>query len=189
MRLKMFSDFSTEGQTQHFKFWPCKKSFRTLPEQVIGFSIFLLVSLGAGLINIWMMKGITDSPWYQNLIQAPWAIDSWTQSSIWWGYHLAMATSIGLLWRAHSLKTLKLETGLFLASLILESIGLLSFFFIHETLISLIFFLLLFCSILLAVLLFWKKEPLSSQIMIAPFFWIFYIVGINMAICILNPKV
>lgn len=189
MRSKMFSDFSPKRQAPYFKFWPCKNSFRSFPEQLIGFSIFLLLSLGACLINIWMMKKATDLPWYQNLIQAPWALGLWIQPSIWWGYHLSIASSIGLLWRSHSLKTLKLETGLFIASLILESVGFYCFSFMNETLISLIFFLLLFCSILLSILLFWKKEPISSPILTPPFFWILYIVGINMAICILNPKV
>ena len=185
----MISEFPREGFSQYLRFCPCKKSHRTFPEQLIGFFIFLAVSLFFSRMNYWIVAETAKSAWYQSLIQAPWALHSWMQSLPWLSYHSILAVSIWILWRSYSLRALKLETGLFFASLFFEGISTVGFFSYHETLISLIFFLLLFCNILLSALLFWKKEPLSGQLMLLPFFWIFYIMGINMAICILNPKV
>lgn len=185
----MISDLSPPSLFPFLRFWPCKKSHRTLPEQLIGLSIFLLVSLGFSFLNAWVVAKTEGGMWYQNLVQPPWAFDAWPKTWLWGCYHAVLAGAIWTLWRSRSLRTLKPETALFASGLILESISALSFFGVHETLVSLIFALLLFCNTLLSALLFWKKEPLSGQLMLLAFFWIFYYMGINMAICILNPKV
>jgi len=91
------------------------------------------------------------------------------------------------LWRRFSLRTLKLELSLFFAQFALLIAWVLSFFVLQETLLSLVGLLLLLSSTLISCLLFWKKERMASQLLIPPFLWTFYLMGINMMICILNP--
>ena len=62
-----------------------------------------------------------------------------------------------------------------------------SFFLLQETLLALVALLLLWSCHLLSALLFWKKEKTAGILLILPFLWIFYMMCVNMAICVSNP--
>lgn len=164
-----------------------KASHRTFAEQVVGFFIFLLASSGFQLLNHWFISFSYQGEWYHQLIQVPWALKDWPFTPFWSVYHFLLAMSMWVLWRRFSLRLLKLEVFVFFVQLTLQSIWSLSFFVFQETLLALFCLLLLLCNTLLSALLFWKKDRLSGQILIPSFLWIFYIMGINMAICISNP--
>lgn len=133
-------------------------SHRTRAEQVVGLGLYLLLSLGAFLMS---KIGIL--------------------------YFLFLSLSMWTLWRRHSLRVLKLELSVFLSQFLFQAAWSLSYFAMHETLLSLVILLLLWCNTLLAALLFWKKEPLSGLLLLFPLIWIFYLVAQNMVTCISNP--
>ena len=164
-----------------------KPTYRTIPEQILGFLIFLSVSFSLFFLTQWIISSGQASPWYQQLIQAPWAIQTWGTSLIWGGYHILMPLSIWMVWRRFSFFTLKLELSIFLAQCVFQTLWTLSFFFFHEPLLSLFALMFLLCNTLLCILLFRKKERTSYKLLLLPFLWIFYIVGVNMAICVVNP--
>ncbi|HSX26641.1 MAG TPA: tryptophan-rich sensory protein [Chlamydiales bacterium] len=147
-----------------------KPSHRTRPEQIVGLGIFLLISLGFELLNAKLIFPAEKS-----------------SGSIWTIYFVALSLSIWTLWRRHSLRTLKLEISLFSSQFLFQIAWSLSFYLLQETLLALVALLLLWCNHLMAALLFWKKEKISGQILLIPFLWIFYIMGLNMVICISNP--
>lgn len=137
-----------------------RPSHRTLAEQIVGLSIYLLICIGLeALLNF------KDQLWGTL-------------------YYLALALSMWTLWRRYSLRVLKLELSTFVAQLILQIAWSLSY---QEKLLSLVALLLLWCSTLLAALLFWKKGRLSGGILLFPLVWIFYHAGLNMITCISNP--
>ena len=165
-----------------------KPSHRTVAEQTVGCFILLLLSLGVELLNCWIVPFSIPSTWFSALTQAPWAIASWPPyQPLWIGYHLLVSIAMWTLWRRFSLRTLQLELSLFLAQFALLAAWSLSFFFFRETLLALVLLLLLLCETLLSALLFWKKDKLSGQLLVLPLVWVFYIMGINIVICILNP--
>lgn len=164
-----------------------KPSHRTRPEQIVGFSIFLLVSFSFELLNRWIVSFSFYSDWYRSLTLAPWAFKSWPYTPLWAGYHLLLGLAMWTLWRRFSLRTLKLELSIFLAQFVFQTAWCSSFFLLQETLLALVGLILLLCNTILLALLFWKKEKLSGQLLIPPFFWVFYMMGINMAVCISNP--
>lgn len=168
---------------------PCffKPSHRTRPEQVVGLSMFLLVSLATEALLRWILSFTFPGPWFLALDQAPWAMKNWPASSLWTGYHILLSLAMWTLWRRYSLRKLKLELSLFITQFALQTFWTLSFFLLQETLLALIALLLLLSNTLLSSLLFWKKERLSGQLLILPLVWIFYLMGINMVICISNP--
>lgn len=167
--------------------WLLRPSHRTRPEQIVGFFIFILISLGSELLNRWLVPFSIHTAWYRGLVQVPWAVESWPLTPFWMCHHFLIAASMWTLWRRFSLRVLKLELSVFLSQFAFQAAWFFSFFFFQQTLLALVALLLLFCNILLASLLFWKKERLSGQILILPLLWVFYMVGINMAICISNP--
>jgi len=140
-----------------------RPSHRTRPEQLVGLGIYLLISLGFELVG-----GLTTGV-FGTLCSFCLAFAMWT------------------LWRRYSLRVLKLELSLFLAQFVFQIAWSVSHFFLHETLLALVALLLLWCNVLLATLLFWKKERLSGWLLLFPLVWIFYLVGVNMITCISNP--
>ena len=164
-----------------------KPSYRTKPEQAVGLAIFLTLSFGLFLFNQWMTSFSLSSHWYQALAQAPWVLSSWPKTPLWIGYHILVPLSIWTLWRRSSFFTLKLERSIFLAQLAFQSLWSLSFFFLQETLLALSALLLLCFNTLLCILLFRKKEKAVKILLIPSLMWVFYVMGINMVICVFNP--
>ncbi len=140
-------------------------SHRTLPEQCVGLGIFLLISLGFELLS-GMMKP------FSGLIIA-----------LCTAYFISLAFSMWTLWRRNSLRVLKLELSIFLSQFAFQVAWGFSFFFLQQMLLALAALLLLWCNTLLTSLLFWKKERLSGGFLLFPLLWIFYLVGLNMVIC------
>lgn len=143
-----------------------RPSHRTRPEQLVGLGIYLLVCLAFEFLS-----GLAShySPILGTL------------------YFISLALSMWSLWRRYSLRVLKLELSIFLAQFLFQMAWTFSFFVLQETLLALVALLLLWCNTLLATLLFWKKEPFSGWLLLFPIFWIFYLVGLNMVLCISNP--
>jgi len=133
-------------------------SHRTKGEQGVGFGIFLALSLGI-----------------ETLASLP------SSSYGIWG--LSLALSIWSLWRRYSLRVIKLELSVFLSQFIFQIASSVTFFLFNQILLTLVSLLLLWCSTLLTALLFWKKERLSSLLLFLPLLWVFYLVGLNMVIC------
>lgn len=167
--------------------WWLKPTYRTLPEQIVGLSIFLSVSFAIFLFNKWMGSFGLPSNWSNALVKTPWVIHNWTDTHIWACYHILVPLSIWMLWRRFSFYTLKPEISIFLTQLGFQILWGVSFFFFQESLLSLFALLFLLCNTLLCVLLFRKKEKGARLLLIPTFFWVFYIMGINMTICVLNP--
>jgi tryptophan-rich sensory protein len=164
-----------------------KPTYRTLPEQIVGLAIFLTVSFSIFLFTQWMASFGLPNHWYKDLIQAPWIIQNWPDTPLWVGYHLLMPLSIWMLWRRFSFFTLKLEISIFLMQFAFQCLWGISFFIFKESLLSLFALLFLLCNTLLCVLLYRKKEKAARFLLIPSFLWVFYMMGVNMAICVLNP--
>ncbi len=173
-----------QAQQKTYPLW-FKPSHRTWPEQAVGAAIFLFVSLTAIWLSGWQLS--LQNEWAENIVATHWSFLGATSESVWTLYHLLFAFAIWLLWRRYSLTTLKLEVAVFLFQLVLQAGWVLLFFSFREALLALTALLFLCSTTLLAALLFWKKDRFSGQALILPFFWILYVMGVNMAICISNP--
>jgi benzodiazapine receptor len=167
-------------------FW-FKPSHRSSPEQIVGAALFLLISLSFQGLSGWLMRLSLETEWAKELFSGHASFLRATSNPAWTFYHLLTAFAIWNLWRCNSLKGLKLEAILFLLQFVLGVGWVLSLFVFHESLLALALLLFLCSNTLLAALLYWKKERFSGQALVPSFVWIFYVMGINMAICISNP--
>lgn len=140
-----------------------KPSHRTRPEQLVGLGIYLLICIGFELLG-GLTTGVPGTLCF-----------------------LSLGFAIWTLWRRNSLRVLKLELSVFFSQFAFQIAWSFSHFFLHETLLALVALLLLWCNLLLATLLFWKKERLSGWLLFYPLTWVFYLVGVNMIKCISNP--
>ncbi len=164
-----------------------RPSHRILSEQWVGFGIFLLICACFEWLNGWLIQLSLFDSWFRSLLQTPWTLTDRGYAAAWTVYYFILALSIWSLWRRYSLRVLKLEFSVFFAQLIFQLAWTTSFFILHETLVALAALVLLWCNNLLAALLFWKKERVSGQLLLIPFIWMFYVMGLNMVICISNP--
>ncbi|OGN55338.1 MAG: hypothetical protein A3D96_03565 [Chlamydiae bacterium RIFCSPHIGHO2_12_FULL_44_59] len=131
-------------------------SHRTLGEQLVGFSIYLTLSLSIGLLFP------LASSFYDLLASMVLGLSMWS------------------LWRVYSLKRLKVELSIFFAQFSLQVIWNMSNHVFAQELLALVSLLLLWSNMIMVTLLFWKKQKLSGVLLLYPIFWIFYLVGVNM---------
>jgi len=153
-----------------------RSSHRTIPEQFVGLAILFGTSAMIQSVTAWTKYGSSH-----NLLPDRVYVFCTTANFF--------LLSIGMwsLWRRYSLRILKLEFSLYLAQFVFQIGWSISFFLMHEILLSLVLLLLLWCNTLLAGILFWKKEKLAGQFFLLPFFWIFTLITLNMSLCVTTP--
>ena len=164
---------------------PWKASHRSLSEQLAGLGIIGLSCLAFAFFGGYLFQ--LHSDWYSTLHHAPWSIPTSWYSPLITIVHFCLALSFWTLWRRHSLRTLTIEFSLFLGLFFLESTWTLSLFSIQQTLLSLIALLLWMVDAMVLTALFWKKEKTAGQFLLPFLFWLFYLVSVNMVLCITNP--
>lgn len=164
-----------------------KPSYRTISEQILGFVIFFALSVFSSVFHMWIVKTGLKSPWYQLLNKAPWIIDSWAEHFFWPIFYFIPSVTTWLIWRRISFFKIKLETSLYLGVLGFQLLWVFSFFWLKLPLLSL--FALLFNLICLTLqgLVLQKNEPKTKLLLILSLGWVFYMTGINMTFCVINP--
>src|SRR3989344_6279821 len=164
---------------------PWKASHRSLSEQLAGFGIIGLSCLAFAFLGGYLFQ--LREQWYLALHHAPWSIPVSWHSPLETLVHLSLTLSFWTLWRRHSLRTLKLELSLFLGLFLLESTWTLSLFGIQQTLLAIIALLLWMVDAMALSALCWKKEKTAGQLLLPVLLWLFYLVSVNMVLCIANP--
>ncbi len=164
-----------------------RQSHRTWPEQGVGAGIILLASFAFEWLTRWLIHLSSDTEWARHLFSTHWTFSAAIFHPAWTVYHFLAAFAMWNLWRRYSLKVLQLELAVFLLQLVLQAGWALSFFVFHEPLLALAALLFLCSNTILAALLYWKKEKFSGQALIPTSIWVFFVMGVNMAICISNP--
>jgi len=140
-----------------------RKSHRTLPEQIVGLGIYLLISIA-----------------FQFLCPI-------SANAYGFLYGSLLGASMWALWRVYSLRVLKLELSIFLAQFFFQTFLYVSSFALEQDLLALVALLMLWSNAMLAILLFWKKEKLSGLLLVFPVAWIFYLTCLSMLACMSIP--
>ncbi len=169
-------------QLEDYGYQWIRSSHRSIPEQLVGLGIYLIMSFGFYLLHGWFIAFSTGSLWVAKSI--PFLPEgNGLASPLMTLYFIFLSLSMWVLWRRTSLKRLKLELSLFLSLLSLMALWSFSFFVLQESLLGLVSVLLASCTIVLTAILFWKKERLASLLLSIPFFWVFYLSSLTMYVC------
>jgi len=174
------------SKTNSCSFFRLQPSHRPWAEQTVGAFIFFLVSSISGWLFKWPIYFFPQLEWLPHTISVHWAFMITTSSFAWIMYNTCATIAIWNLWRRYLIKSLKLELSVFLLQFPLLFAWSVSFFAFHEPLIALLALLFLCSNAILSIILFWKKDSFSGQILILNCLWTFYIVALNMKICIFN---
>ena len=101
--------------------------------------------------------------------------------------HTTLTISFWLLWKAESLRRLKLEFCLFLTVFAFEASWFFSFYSLHQKLLALGVILIWMTNLLILTALFWKKDKIAGLSLSIVLFWTFYLLSTNIMLCITNP--
>jgi len=165
-----------------------KPSERTLGEQLVGFSIFLTLNLGWGLLNSWITEFSKQGEWPHEIIKSTWVPSGWLFIAIWILFYLSQTVSIWSLWRLNFFRTMKLELSLYSSQFVLQILWFISFFWWQEISLALVILLMQFIATMMSFGVFWKREKVSGILMILPLASVIFILILNMAICILRTE-
>lgn len=156
-----------------------KNSRRTFSEQIAGFLIFILLTLPLQIFSV-QLSHFASSPFWLSRFSLNSFSFAVTSSIL----SLLCAAGAYLLWRAYSFKHLKLEMSLYFLAISFHTLWYTFFFYLEQPLLALITLLLLFCTLLVLSLVFWKKEKAGGILATPYLFWIFYTICQNMLFCI-----
>lgn len=156
------------------------KSHRSQKEQIVGLILFILIYVFLLVLN----HALMNDPNLKSLAQKlPSGFNEWGFIPIWVTIYAFSIIGIWGLWRKCSLRTLKLEISLLLASLFLNFSWYLLFFLFSEVFLALVDLLLLSCTLLLTIIVFWKKETLSAILFLPFLLWVLFMGSMNMLLC------
>ncbi|PIS00482.1 MAG: hypothetical protein COT84_07390 [Chlamydiae bacterium CG10_big_fil_rev_8_21_14_0_10_35_9] len=157
----------------NFKFF-WAKSKRTLPEQLIGFFLFLTTIITVMLINAWITK---HAHWEKPLILERFLNPALT------GIYTLISLSFWTLWRKFSFKLLKMECAFLGASLVLNVAWHIMFLYFNEPFLGLIINLMMFATSILSFYIFWRKDRIAAIIFLPYVIFSGILTSFNMFYC------
>lgn len=147
--------------------------------------VSLMMPLGLGtLAGIFMATALPE--WYANLNQPSFNPPNWIFGPVWSTLYILMGFSLFLIWDVDASKERNLAIYIFLLQLVLN-IGW-SFIFFNFNMIglALVDIILLWISIVIMLVLFYRIKPLASAINIPYLLWVTFAAILNTSFYFLN---
>lgn len=149
-------------------------------------ALFVLVCFGiAGLGSIATASSIGQ--WYAELRKPAWTPPGWIFGPVWTALYAAMAVAAWLVWVRVGWPAAKGALGLFALQLILNAGWSWLFFGLRNPGAAAIEIVVLWVSILLTLLAFWRAAPPAGWLMVPYLAWVTFATALNIAIWKLNP--
>lgn len=125
--------------------------------------------------------------WYKTLNKPFFSPPNWIFGPVWTTLYLMMGISAGLIW-LKGLKSKKVKKALsyFLIQLFLNFTWSIIFFSLHQPLLAFINIVLLWLSILMIMIKFYRIFKPSAYLLIPYILWVSFAAVLNLAIVILN---
>lgn len=161
-----------------------RATFRSRSEQGLGLLLLLLLSLSMYQIHNLLIQFSWLSLWNRHILPSSWALAEPAYPYCRFLYFTLNALAAWSVWRRFSLKEIAVEFSVFSIQFVWHLAACLCFYVWQKPLFSLFFLLLLWVNLLLTALLFGKREAFAGQLLLFSLLWIFYLVGLNMMICL-----
>jgi translocator protein len=143
---------------------------------------YVALSLLAGIIGALFTKTGPGS-WYTQIIKPSFNPPNWIFGPVWTLLYILMGIALYL---AIKNKIGKKGIILFASQLILNTLWTIIFFGMHNPLLAFIEIILLWITILMTILEFYKKSPAAAYLMIPYILWVSFASILNLTIHILN---
>jgi translocator protein len=147
--------------------------------------ISLLLPLGIGAIaGIFTMKAIPT--WYETLNKPSFNPPNWVFGPVWTTLYFLMGISLFLIWKLEAGKERNRAIGAFLIQLFLNFCWSFLFFYFHQLGLALVEVILLWISILIMILFFYRLRPVAAYLNIPYILWVTFASVLNAAYYFLN---
>lgn len=145
----------------------------------------IAVCEGVGLLgSLFTIPSI--STWYAHLNKPPFGPPNWVFGPVWTALYLLMGVALFLVLEKKLKKQIDYFVVLFLIQLFLNFLWSVIFFGLHLPLVAFLEIVLLWLSILLLIINFWKFSKLASLILTPYLCWVSFASILNLVIVILN---
>jgi benzodiazapine receptor len=147
--------------------------------------VSLLLPLGIGAFaGIFTMDAIPG--WYETLTRPSFNPPNWVFGPVWTALYFLMGISLFLIWNQSLSKERNRAILFFSIQLILNFCWSFLFFYYHQLGMALVEIILLWLSIFLMILRFYKIRPLAAYINIPYLLWVSFATILNAAYYLLN---
>jgi benzodiazapine receptor len=147
-------------------------------------SVTIPLAVG-GISGIASARGVRD--WYSTLATPPFNPPSWVFAPVWTALYVAMGVAAFLVWqKGWSDETVRVALACFVVQLVLNGLWSVLFFGLQSPGWALVDIVLLWLSIALAVVLFWRVLPAAGVIMLPYLAWVSFAAVLNGSIWVLN---
>jgi benzodiazapine receptor len=158
-------------------------SIREIPKLIIS---ILIVFLAGSVGTIYTLKEITT--WYVSLPKPGWTPPNWAFGPIWSTLYVLMGISLFLVWREGlDRKDVRIAILIFAIQLFLNVLWSLVFFGTHNIFGGLVFVIILWISILINIIVFYRVSKPAAIILIPYLIWVSIASYLNYSVFILNP--
>jgi len=147
--------------------------------------VSIIVPLGIGSIaGIFTSDAVPT--WYETLNKPSFNPPNWIFGPVWTTLYFLMGVSLFLIWKQPANKERTRAIQVFIIQLVLNFCWSFLFFYYHQIGLALVEIILLWLSIAVMILLFFRIKPLAAYINIPYFFWVTFASVLNAAYYFLN---
>ena len=146
-------------------------------------SLVLPLSIGS-IAGLFTADAVPE--WYETLNRPSFSPPNWLFGPVWTTLYLLMGISLFLIWKQNPSKGRNFAILVFMIQLTLNFCWSFIFFYFHMIGLALIEIILLWISIVLMLVLFYKIKPMAAIINIPYLLWVTFATILNAAYYILN---
>lgn len=147
-------------------------------------SVTIPLAVG-GISSIASARGVRD--WYSTLATPPFNPPSWVFAPVWTALYVGMGVAAFLVWqKGWSDEAVRVALACFVVQLVLNGLWSVLFFGLQSPGWALVDVVLLWLSIALTVVLFWRVLPAAGVIMLPYLAWVSFAAVLNGSIWVLN---
>jgi translocator protein len=158
-------------------------SVSEIPKLIVS---ILAVFLAGAVGTVYTLKEITT--WYVSLIKPSWTPPNWAFGPIWSTLYVLMGISLFLIWREGlERKDVKIAILVFAVQLVINVGWSIIFFATHNIIGGLVLVIILWISILINILVFYRISKPAAIILIPYLIWVTIAGYLNYTVFVLNP--
>jgi tryptophan-rich sensory protein len=147
--------------------------------------ISLILPLAAGYIaSAFTAQSITG--WYYLLQKPSFNPPNWLFAPVWTTLYIMMGISLYLVWKQSYKRNISFELNLFLFQLVLNILWTIIFFGLNEIFIAFLEILLLWVSIIICIIYFYRINKTAAYLMVPYIFWVSFASILTFSIWKLN---
>jgi benzodiazapine receptor len=153
--------------------------------RILKLLVSIVLPLGLGAIA-GMFTAQSVPEWYATLNRPSFNPPNWIFGPVWTTLYLLMGISLFLVWKQEASKARNLAISIFFLQLLLNFAWSFIFFYFNRIGFALVEIVLLWISIVLMLVLFYKIKPMASYINIPYLLWVTFAAVLNASYYFLN---